>query len=174
MRATLLIVAANLLLVLGGCKPPAPEYVPTSTVRELMDSILDPSADFLWGSVSTIVTAKGVDRKFPRTDEEWKEVRNHAVTLVESTNLLLVPNRRVAKPGETANNPDVERAPEEIEALIAKDRATFESRIRGLRDAAMKALAAIDSKDVAALEESGDGLDRACEACHETYWYREE
>jgi hypothetical protein len=174
MRTYLLIFAVNVFLVLGGCRAAAPEYVPTSTIRDLMISILDPSADVLWGSVATIVTAKGVDRKFPRTDEEWGEVRRHAITLVESTNLLLVPNRHVAKPGQTANNPDFEREPQDIEAQINRDRSTFENHVRGLRDAVMNALAAIESRDVAALEESGDGLDRACEACHETYWYRTE
>ena len=174
MRTYLSIIAASVLLVLGGCKAAGPEYVPTGTIRELMDSLLDPNADFVWGSVATIVTAQGVDRKFPRTDEEWEEVRLHGIALVESTNLLLVPNRRVAKPGQTAANPDVEQDPEQIQALINGDRSAFETRVRGLRDAAMTVLAAVESKDVTALEESCDGLDRACEACHMIYWYRDE
>jgi len=173
MRTYLLILAATSLLVVGGCKASGPEYRPTATVRDLMDSIVDPSADVVWNSVSTIVTAKGVDAKFPRTDEEWTEVRKHAIALVEATNLLLVPNRHVAKPGQKAANPDVEREPEQIEVLINNDRSTFENRVAGLRDAAMTVLAAIESRDVRALEESGDGLDKACEACHELYWYRE-
>jgi len=174
MRTYLLILSANVLLVLGGCKTAGPQYMPTSTIRDLMDSIIDPSADFLWNSVSTIVTAKGVESKFPRTDEEWKEVRNRAIALVESTNLLLVPNRHVAKPGETAANPDVEREPEQIEALIRQDESEFEDHVIGLRDAVMKVLAAIEARDVRALEDSGEELDRACEACHSIYWYREE
>jgi hypothetical protein len=159
------------LLVLGGCRASEPEYAPSTTVRDLMASMLDPSADVVWGSVATIVTAEGVDRKFPRTDEEWFEVRRHAIALVESTNLLLMPNRRIAKPGETAHNPDFEQTPEQIEALIQRDRSVFEERIYGLRDAAMTVLAATDSRDVAALEESGADLDTACEACHMIYWY---
>ena len=55
MRTYLSIIAASVLLVLGGCKAAGPEYVPTGTIRELMDSLLDPNADFVWGSVATIV-----------------------------------------------------------------------------------------------------------------------
>jgi hypothetical protein len=171
MRAYLLVVAASVLLVLGGCNAAAPEYVPTGTVRDLMDSFVDPSADFIWKSISTVITAKGTETKFPRTDEEWKEVRNRAIALVEVTNLLLVPNRHVARPGEKSANPGDEREPEEIETMIKNDRATFESRVGGLRDAAMKALSAIESKDLNALGEAAGGLDNACEQCHKIYWY---
>jgi hypothetical protein len=174
MRTYLWIMVACVSLAFGGCKAAGPEYVPTGTLRDLMDSVLDPNADFVWGSVSTIITAQGVDRKFPRTDEEWEELRRHAIALVESTNLLLVPNRRVARPGQTADNPDVEQDPEQIQALINRDRPAFESHVRDLRDAVMTVLATIEARDVAALEDSGEGLDRACEACHMAYWYRDE
>ena len=174
MRACVLILIANVMLVLGGCKGAGPQYAPTATIRDLMDSIVDPNADFLWESVSATYTAKGSDEKMPRTDEEWAEVRRHAIALVESTNLLLVPDRRVAKPGEKADNPEFETDPQEIEAMISRDRATFETRVRALRDAAMKTLAAIESRNVSALGDSGDELDMACEACHEIYWYKKE
>jgi hypothetical protein len=151
MRAYLLVFAASVLLVLRGCNSAAPEYVPTGTVRDLMDSFVDPSADFIWKSISTVITRTGTETKFPRTDEEWKEVRNRAIALVAVTNLLLVPNRHVARPGEKSANPGDEREPEEIEAMIKNDRAIFESRVGGLRDAAMKALSAIESKDLNAL-----------------------
>jgi hypothetical protein len=32
----------------------------------------------------------------PRTEEQWSAVRQHAVVLLESTNLLMIPRRRVA------------------------------------------------------------------------------
>ncbi len=72
-----------------------------------MKSVIEPSADFIWGSVSTNVTSKGVEKKVPRTDEEWDEVHKRAIALVEATNLLLIPNRHVAKPNEKADNPDL-------------------------------------------------------------------
>jgi cytochrome c556 len=135
-----------------------------------MVSIVDPNADSLWSSVQVTITVKGTQTKMPRTDEDWAEVRQHAITLLEATNLLLIPNRHAAKPGENAEN-GIEETPEAIEALINKDRPTFENRVERLRAAAKTVLAAIDKKDVPALEESSLNLDSACEACHVVYWY---
>jgi hypothetical protein len=180
MRGTILIFAACAAMALAGCSaskpsdPPAPAqslYTPTSTIKDIMDSMVDPNADLLWGAVSTTITAKGSEVKEPQTDEDWKEVRRHAITLFEATNLLVMPGRHVAKPGEKADNPGIEEPPEEIEALINKDRATFENRAHGLREAAAQTIAAIDAKDPNALVDATDGLDKACEACHLVYWY---
>jgi hypothetical protein len=180
MRENLLIMTAGVALMLGGCSAkkeeqpavdPGMRYTTTNTIKDLMDSIVDPNADYLWGAVLITTTAKGEQNKAPHTDEEWKEVRRHAVTLVEATNLLLVPNRHVAKPGEKADDPEVEESPEAIEAHINGDRATFESRVQRLRAAATATLAAVDKKDAARMEEAGDDVDKACEACHLVYWY---
>jgi Cytochrome C' len=173
MRGTLLGFVAGTLVFLCGCKPAAPavEYAPTSTIREVMKSIVEPSADFIWDSVAIIITAKGEERKEPRTDEEWDEVHNRAIALVEATNLLLIPNRHVAKPDEKADNPEFERDPKDIDAMIAKDRAMFLRHIGALREAAMKMLAAVEARDVSAIDDNGGVLDKACEDCHMTYWY---
>ena len=126
-----LCLSGCLLLGLAACSGPAPapppENVlrPTATIKDIMDSIVDPSADALWESVATIVTTTGIEDRRPRTDEEWLAVRRSAVQLVESTNLLLVEGRRVAKPGEKSENPGIELAPEEIDTLISGDRPTF-------------------------------------------------
>ena len=42
------------------------------------------------------MSAKGVEEKMPRTDEEWKEVRRKAIMLLEATNPLQMPGRHVA------------------------------------------------------------------------------
>ena len=139
-----------------------------------MDSVVDPGADYIWDSVETIVSAKGVEEKFPRTDEEWKEVRRHAIMLLEATNLLLIPGRHVAKPGEKADDPKVELAPEKIEALINTDRASWTKFAGGLHDATMEAFKAIEAKDKEELLNAGDGIDNACEKCHLQYWYPDE
>ena len=168
MRENLLIMAAGVALMLGGCTAkkdeqptvdPGLQYTTTNTIKDLMDSIVDPNADYIWGAVLITTTAKGEENKAPHTDEEWKEVRRHAVTLVEATNLLLVPNRHVAKPGEKADDPEVEESPEAIEAHINGDRSTFESRVQRLRVAATATLAAVDKKDAAGMEEAGDDVE---------------
>lgn len=173
MRAAQLLVVTGLLLVLGGCQPaaPAPEYAPTGTLRDIMNSIVDPSADFLWDSVAIIVTAEGEEHRMPHTDEEWTDVHNRGVALVEAANLLLIPNRIVARPGENADNPEIDRDPRDIQAMMTQDRATYLSHVAGFREAALQMLAAVDARDTQAIEEASEALDRACEECHETYWY---
>ena len=65
----------------------------------------------------------------------------------------------------------MELAPEEIEANIAKDRQTWNMLAKGLHDATVSALRAIDARDVEAVVTAGDGLETACEKCHSHYWY---
>jgi hypothetical protein len=158
----------------AGGKPPetaAAEFRTTGTIKDIMDSVVDPSADYLWESVATIVTKKGTEERKPRTEMEWKEVRRRAVALIEATNLLIMDGRLVAKPGEKSENPGIELGPEEIKVLIDEDRASFIKFAHGLHDAGMKALAAIDKKDAEALSDSGETIDEACEQCHLKYWY---
>ena len=57
----------------------------------------------------------------PATDEDWAEVRRHALIVSEAANLLLMPDRPVAPPGEPSLAPGVELTPEEIRALIDKN-----------------------------------------------------
>jgi hypothetical protein len=79
-----------------------------------MDAEVDYNSDWLWDAVSTEIGPQGVIDKRPRTDEDWKEARNHAIALLEATNLLQMPGRAVAKPGEKSENPGIEEGPEEI------------------------------------------------------------
>src|SRR5215469_16676377 len=95
---------------------PQAEYRLTATVKDIMDALVDPGSDYIWDSVETVVSAKGVEEKAPKTDEDWKQVRNHAIMLLEATNLLQMPGRHVAQPGEKANDPNVELSPDQIEA----------------------------------------------------------
>ncbi len=154
--------------------PGAPEFRTTATIKDIMDSMVDPGADVIWDSVETIVSAKGTEEKMPRTDEEWKNVRNHALMLLEATNLLQIPGRHVAKPGEKADDPKVELAPEQIQTLIDQDRASWVKFAHGLHDATIESFKAIEKKDVEGLLNSGDGIDKACENCHLKYWYPNE
>ena len=60
------------LLLAAACqtRQPQPEYRTTATIKDIMDSMVDPNADFLWESVATIVTTAGTEERAPRTDEE--------------------------------------------------------------------------------------------------------
>jgi hypothetical protein len=150
---------------------PQPEYAPTATIKDIMDAIIDPSADVVWESVQTIVTPAGTDERMPKNDEEWAAVRRGALRVVEGTNLLMMPGRHVARPHEKSETPGVELEPEEIEANINKDRAQWNKLAKGLYETSMEALKAIEAKDVSALIDIGGRMDTACENCHMTYWY---
>jgi hypothetical protein len=136
-----------------------------------MDSIIDPSADELWESVATVVDATGIHEKFPRTDEEWIAVRRDAIRLLEGSNLLLIPGRHVAQPGEKSENPGIELEPLEMERLIDQDKESFYKLAHGLHDSVMVSFKAIEAKDKDKLLESGTAIDDACEKCHVKYWY---
>jgi len=172
--AALAAVGVPLFLV-AACRsttPPAgPEYQMTTTIRDIMDSLVDKSADVIWDSVATIVTQDGVEKKQPRTDEEWAVVRRSAVQIIEATNLIVMPGRHVARPGEKAADEKVELPPEEIERLITADRASWVTLSHALHDDATSALKAIDSKDPDGLMAAGEKIDTACENCHLKYWY---
>ena len=57
-----------------------------------MHSVIDTSADVVWLSVQTVITKDGTVEIRPRTDEEWEHVRRGAITLLESSNLLMMPD----------------------------------------------------------------------------------
>jgi hypothetical protein len=138
-----------------------------------MAAEVDASADRIWASVGTIITANGTVDRQPRSAAEWKAVRADAIILVEATSLLVTPGRRVAASGrqtEDAEIPGIETA-QHIQAAIDADPARFAAAAAVLRSAAIDALRAIDAKDPAALVTAGGNMDAACEACHLIYWY---
>ena len=151
-----------------------PEYLPTATIKDLMQSIVDPSADVVWTSVTTVQTTEGSVDIAPKNDEEWAKVRHGAVALAEVANLLVMPGRHVARPGEKSETPGVELEPGEMEALIAKDRAAFNARAKTLHEAGVAAIQAADSKNPQRIVEVGEQIERACENCHANYWYPNE
>jgi hypothetical protein len=168
------MLIAALLCLTNGCSrpaPPAPELAPVATIRELMGSIIDPSADFLFETIVQIVDEKGIIDKTPKNDEEWSEVRRHALILLEAPNLLISAGRKVARPGEKAAFPEVELQPEQIQKKIDDDPASFVRRARKLQDAAALALKTIDARDKEALFRALGDVDKACETCHLHYWY---
>ena len=168
----LLCVGVSLWLAAAcGALQPQPEYQTTATIKDIMDSMVDPNADYLWESVATIVTAAGTEERAPRTEQDWITLRRRAIPLIEATNLLQMPGRRVAKPGEKSENPGIELGPEEIEAVINQDRAAFINFAHGLHDAVLPALKAIEARDVKGLSDAGEKIDTACENCHLKYWY---
>jgi len=168
----LLLVSVSVFVVVAcnRAQPPSP-FRPSATIKDIMDSMVDPSADTLWESVATIVSAAGTEERMPRTDEEWADVKRKAITLVEATNLLVMDGRHVSRPGEKSENPGIELEPAQMEALITADRQSFIDFAHKLNDAATLALKAIEAKNAMGLLDSGEAIDAACENCHLKYWY---
>jgi hypothetical protein len=151
-------------------------FATIGTIKEIMQTIVDPSADVLFDSVSYNITTAGIEEVQPRTTEDWMNVRRNALLLAEATNLLQVPGRKVAPdkpiPGLENEPPGPEDlTPAEIQPMIDGDRAAFNKLAQGLAEAAQLALKAADARSVEKLFESGDDIDRACENCHLKYWY---
>ncbi len=164
----------SFIAIAGACsKPAAPQLdlLKTATIKDIMDSMVDPSGDFLFDSIAEIADERGITQKAPKTDEEWEQVKHRALVLLEAPNLLTMEGRKVAQPHERSKNPEVELQPEQIQKLIDDDRSSFIRRARRLQDAATQALTAIDAKDKDALFKAIESVDKACENCHLHYWY---
>jgi hypothetical protein len=175
MRKRGLLFCAILLIAI--CNTPAAQvpqekdtYRPTATIREVMATVVEPSANHIWSSVRIEVSAAGISESKPQNDKEWSELRRQTLMLVEATNLLAIPGRPVAKAGEKSSNPQAQLPPEQIEALINRERANWVSLSHGLHDAATQALAAVEAKDSSALLTAGGRIYEACKSCHAKYW----
>ncbi len=173
--------AAFLIFGLGACarnEPPSPEkpaspFRLTATIQDIMDSEIDPAADFLWNAVGSTTTAAGSEDRQPRSEEQWQAVRRSAITLTEAPNLLVMEGREVAAKAnklEDSGTPGI-ATPDEIRRAIDQNRKTFVELAMGLQKAGLQALAATDAKNVDSLMEAGARIDEACEACHLHYWY---
>ena len=136
-----------------------------------MVHVLEPPADALWASVSVVIDEQGTLENAPQTDEEWAAVRGYAIQLAEASNLLQIPGRAIARPGETPLFPGVDLEFDEIGRLIDANRAAWNEFAHGLHDRSMAAVQVIDAQDAEGLYEAGVVLYEACEACHKTYWF---
>lgn len=185
------LVASLLVLGAAACKkapptPAAPALLHPATIKDIMDSMVDPSGDFLFAAVEEVSDEHGVRKIAPAdntytlntagldaayNEDNWESVRLRVMVLLEAPNLLVMPGRQVAPPNDTSQNPDIELQPAQIQKLIDGDRLTFIRRARRLQDAAEVALKAVNEKNTDALFKAEDDIDKACEACHLHYWY---
>jgi hypothetical protein len=168
-------VAILAFLATGCGKAPssqlAPQLLRPAYIKDIMDSMVDPSGEFVFQSVQQISDEHGVREKAPQTDADWEAVRERLVVLLEAPNLVVMPGRKVAPPDVKSQNPGIELEPAQIQKLIDDDRPAFIRRARGLQDAATVAMKAVDAKNKDALFQAEDGIDKACESCHLHFWY---
>lgn len=177
------LTALLVVTLLSACDKPASPQPPSATsaspfkltagIQDIMAGMIEPSAEFIWGSVSSTVTAEGVEDKQPRTDEEWNEVRRHAIILSESANLLLMEGRHVAREGRQLDDHGTpgNLTLEQVEQAIVTERAAFVAFGQALHDVGATLVKAADEKDVQTLMSAGEALDGVCESCHLKFWY---
>jgi hypothetical protein len=146
---------------------------PTSnmSIRTIMAAMVDPSGDFLFESIADVADEHGITHKAPRTEQEWATERHHLQVLIDAPQLLVVPGRRAAEPGDRSSNPAIENEPEEVQRLLDTQHADFVQRADRLRQAATAGMKAADAQDTKALFTAITAIDKACESCHLHYWY---
>jgi hypothetical protein len=142
-----------------------------SSVKDLMESIVDPSADVLWGAAGTVIDKQGTQDMSPKTPEDWLNVRHAAVRIVEGANLLMMRGREAAPAGAKSEAPGVELEPAEITGIIKKKRKSFDAFAKALQALGSEAVRASEAKDVPLLEDIGGRMEAVCEGCHQTFWY---
>jgi len=142
-----------------------------SSIRDIMESMIDPSADTLWGSAGTVIDKQGAQDLSPKTQEQWLDVRRAAVRIIEGANLLMMPGREAAPAGTKSEAPGVELEPAEITALIKKKRKSFDAFAKALQALGLEALQATEAKNVPLLEDIGGRMEDVCESCHQTFCY---
>jgi len=153
--------------------PPAPALQIVASIQELMDAVIDPSADALWDSVSVTTTKKGTVFHQPHTDEEWQEARRRAIALIEGTNLLVMDGRKLVAPGSPVLDQGTSGvlSAEEGQKKFDAQHAAFVQFAEALREAGTQMLTAIDKKDATGMMNAGAAMDGICESCHLTFWY---
>ena len=138
-------LAALAGLVLAGCGgPEPPPFKPLADNKLLMPAMVDPNADIVWEAVKTIDSKEGTQEIRPRTDEAWTAVRNAAVTLAESGNLLMMVPR-------------------------AKDGGEWMKLSQRMIDTSEAAIKAAEAKNADRLFSVGGDIYDACSACHQQY-----
>ncbi len=173
-----LITTAALLFVLAliaqcaskPAPPPPPELTPIVSVEELMENIVEPTADVIFDSVVTTVTASGTVEVKPTTEEDWLKVQRAALLLAETTNLLKM-QRQIAPPAAAPAGVGPELSPAQMQAKVDGDRAQWGTYADALRDVAIRGIAVAKAKNVEGVFQLGSELDTACENCHLEYWY---
>jgi len=123
---------------------PSPPFEPVAEVSQIMKATVGPSSDVVFGAVEIDVDSKGTHERKPETDAQWEQVRNSAVTLMESGNLLMMPGR-------------------------ARDGGVWMEQSRALIEAGAMAAKAAEAKNARALLDAGHSINLSCDGCHNRY-----
>jgi hypothetical protein len=130
----------------GGATFPtdATPYYTALPLKQFMSDVMSHAAGEVWKRQGYISDAKGLRSLFPKNAEEWKEAENASLLLAETTNVLLIPGRRV-------------------------DDQQWIAGVAAVRDNALKLAASARKRDENAFMQAGSELNDACYSCHKRY-----
>ena len=144
MRSAVLLVLASTLAAAACGGPAPPPFKPIADNKLLMQAVVDPNADLIWDAVKIIETRDGTQDIRPKTDEQWIAVRNAAVAVAESGNLLMMVPR-------------------------AKDGGEWMQRAQEMLTAGEAAIRAAEAKNADKLFTVGGDIYDSCSNCHRKY-----
>lgn len=151
MRIPAIVLVTCLLLGCGGGENTASNstpFNPTTNMTDLMNWVIDPTADVIWLNSGWEITEDGERELFPRNDEEWQKLVHASAILAESGNLLMIPGRA----GEPADKA-----------------ADWNAYSQGMIDTSNLLLKAAQEQDKQAIFDLGGRLYQVCVACHNRY-----
>jgi hypothetical protein len=125
-------VVLVVLFVTGAVLAEAPSFRPVASVLQLMEAMVVPSSEALFD----------VGDNPPKDDSAWVTLRDNAVILAESGNLLM---------------------------MRPRDNGDWMKYSKMLVDAGALAVKAAEAKDLGKFDEVADQATKACEMCHDQY-----
>ncbi len=123
-----------LIFIAGAAIAQAPSFQPVGSMSQLMVNIIYPTSDALFY----------IERTPPKTDVEWGLIRNQALMLAESGNLLMMPGR-------------------------ARDQGNWITDSKMLVDVGAAAYNLAGAKDMQGILDLNDRLNASCVVCHQQY-----
>jgi hypothetical protein len=125
---------AALILTATAALAQAPPFQPVGSISQLMINIIYPTSDAMFY----------IERTPPKTEVEWNAIRNQALMLAESGNLLMLPSR-------------------------VRDQVEWNKDAKLLVDAGAAAYKAALAKDMDGILALNEQLTTACITCHTKY-----
>ena len=141
MRPLVLFILAGAVLAQAPSAPPPSAEAPPSPAIKSVGTMSEIMLEMVYPTSTELFYA---GRNETKTAKDWIDLRENALVMAESANLLMADNR-------------------------ARDKGQWMTDAKLLRDVGDKAYAAAKAKDLPAILALNADLYEACQACHEHY-----
>ena len=123
------------------------KVIQEQSMHDLMAWVIEPAADNIWDSSGSVVTLEGEISLTPITREDWEALKNSAMVIAESGQMLSLSKRALDEYGWKTMS----------ELLTKNGLETFQ---------------AAEEQDSIRLFRLGAELYQVCLSCHEAYWLK--